>query len=172
MLYRGIQCFAGALAVTFALNASAAEQERQIGNFEVSVEKDRFGDNDKAVAMVTQGGSALAVRCLQNELSFAVGDLGFGEGRYEEGMPAEIKIRVDDGPIISTTGDGLNDKAIEVADKQSAIASMVGAHEIAFRVTARDITSDKVFTLHQSADAIAVVLKACHVATPNQPVTK
>ncbi|MBB3771556.1 hypothetical protein FHS55_002155 [Angulomicrobium tetraedrale] len=143
-------------------NASAEEVTKKFGSWEVSIDTDRFTGQSKVIAMSFQRGDIIAVRCFPKGISIAVGELGAGPGRFDEGMEFDIKFRADTGDIIETVGVAINDKAVELADSASMARQMRNAKEVAFRLSYKGVTGDKVFKLGPNASkALDEVFKAC-----------
>lgn len=143
----------------------AQETKRQIGAWEVSVEKDRFNSGStKVIAILMQGGNAVAVRCFPKGLSVAVGELLFGQGRFDEGMVFSVKFRADDKKIITTDGLGLSDKFIQIDSGPEIVSQMLNAKEYAFRLGYKAVTFDMVFKAGKGArEALGMVIKECPI---------
>lgn len=89
-------------------------------------------------------------------------ETGYGEGRFSEGMPVEVKFRADEKPIIETFGLGLNDSAIQIGGAKKILAQMKGAKEYAFRITYKTTTFDATFTSGKgAAQVLAEIEKSC-----------
>ena len=69
---RAVEIASVLMASSMIAQSAMAQQSRQIGTWLVDVQKDRFADRDKVVAVTTNGGATLAVRCLPNGLTFAI----------------------------------------------------------------------------------------------------
>lgn len=152
-------------AAVLASAQALAAQEKVIGDWMVSVDKDRFsssGDGTKTLALRAARGNGIGVRCFPDGLSIAVMEMQPGAGRFEEGMMFTVKFRADEGKIIETIGLGLNDKTIEIGDGEEIIPLMLNAKEYAFRLTFKAVAIDMVFPAGKGAkQAIGTVLKAC-----------
>lgn len=149
---------------TLALVASAgaAEETRRFGNWEVSYTPGRFGDKGKVIALTVQDGSALAVRCMNGNLSFALMTLGFGPGRFREGLDVKAKFQADAKSPIDVDAAGLNDKTLQIDLPGPIARQLVDAKEYAFRVTYLSTTFDRVFKAGKGGPkAMAEVFKLC-----------
>ena len=149
------------LALTIAVLstvATSAERQMRIGNFLVSIEKDRFGDGSKAIAMVVASSYVLAARCLEGELSIAIGTV---RKRWDAGDTFDLKVSVDLGKPIDMSGSAVNDTTIQIVDSEALVRSLSGAKEAAFRISDTNGSFDMVFPLRQSTKAIDEIQKAC-----------
>src|ERR1700730_7287519 len=93
--------------------ASAEPQVKTIGNWLVSIEKDRFGDGDKVIAATGNGNSILALRYLQHELTFAVRDPTSIRGQTAVAM-FKVSFKGGNHAVIDTVGDVIDESMIEV----------------------------------------------------------
>ncbi|MEW6256913.1 MAG: hypothetical protein AB1592_13240 [Pseudomonadota bacterium] len=155
----------GLILAVLASGPAMAAQEKTIGDWMVTVEKDRFssaGEATKTIALRAYRGDGLAVRCFPNGLSIAIFEGRSGAGRFDEGMIFDVKFRADEGKIVDTMAIGLNDKTVEVGDGENIAPLMLNAKEYAFRLGYKSVTIDKVFPAGKGAkQAIDTVLKAC-----------
>src|SRR4051794_33572919 len=79
-----------------AAQPAMAQQKQRIGNFTVTTEKDRFGQGATAIALTVERGYMLGVRCLQQELSVAIGDASLVlSHKWQAGESFQIKFRAD-----------------------------------------------------------------------------
>ncbi|QFR32748.1 hypothetical protein [Ancylobacter sp. TS-1] len=150
-----------ALVVASSAGSLAQETKKRFGSWEVSIDTDRFEGKSKIIASTVQAGNVLAVRCFPNGVSVVVGELGFGSGRFDEGMEFEIKFRADKNDIIETSGMALNDRIVQIEDSAPMARQMRDAKEAAFRLSYRGVTVDKVFKLKGSGKALAEIFNAC-----------
>ncbi|WP_454919248.1 hypothetical protein [Xanthobacter sediminis] len=161
-LKTSVAACAVAVSVVFAWQGAAAETTKQFGSWQVRTDKDRFSGETKVIAMLSQEGRALAVRCFPKGLSVMLFEAGFGAGRFSEGMPFDVAFRADEKPILETFGLGLSDKAIQIAESEKIIEQMKDAKEYAFRLTYKSITFDMVFDGGKGGrPAISEILKSC-----------
>jgi hypothetical protein len=136
----------GAMA-TAASVAQAAEVKKQFGNWALSVEKDPFGESDRVIALTIDHNSALAVRCLHGHLSILLAEGSFlRQGRFSEGMPLSVKFRADKKQIEESEATALDDTSFQIHDSEDMIKEMVGAKNLAFRISYKDTTYDRQFS--------------------------
>ena len=92
-----------ATLVFLALVGAAHASERLIGNWIVTVTRDRFSENEKIIAVTAQSDGLFAVRCFDGELTLALGAAGV-EGELKPGDLFQIKFRADRNAVIETVG--------------------------------------------------------------------
>ena len=149
------------VALGMPLSAAAQETTKKFGSWEVTIDTDRFNGSSKVIASTIQGGDVLAVRCFPSGVSVVVGELRFGQGRFDEGMEFDVKFRTDKNDIIEGYGAALNDKVVQISNSQEMARQMRYAKEAAFRLIYKGVTVDKVFKMGASGKALAEVFKAC-----------
>jgi len=138
--------------------AQAEKTEKQVGNFSVTAEADAFGDGDKVVAVTVQNGAAIAIRCLEGQLSVAI-----LVGPVSDDDKYSVKYRIDRKDIVEKDAFPLGGTALEISDSGQLIKDLPGAKEIAFRVadTTKDVFQTYTFTLRKIDAVSAEVLNAC-----------
>lgn len=144
--------------------ASAAEaQTRRVGPWEVTTERNRFGDgNNVVIASQVRRGIGLAVRCLADRaFSLAIIEGGLGTGRLSTDMAVSVRTRVDDHPVQSPDASVISDRVIQIDLGFDAAKEMLGGRELAVRLTVGQGSTDHVFSLARSRDALAGVFREC-----------
>jgi hypothetical protein len=135
---------------------------RIIGNWMVSAKQDRFGDGGAFVAMTGDGAVALAVRCLQKDLSIGVIELGDDPKPMEKGDVYELKFRVDTQPIVDAEGIAISERLIQVETEKSLVKSMRDGKETALRLEdGRGVSSTHIFNTKGSRAAFADLSREC-----------
>jgi hypothetical protein len=135
---------------------------RIIGNWMVSAKQDRFGDGGAFVAMTGDGAVALAVRCLQKDLSIGVIELGDDPKPMEKGDVYELKFRVDAQPIVDADGVAISERLIQVETEKSLVKSMRDGKETALRLEdGRGVSSTHIFNTKGSRAAFADLSREC-----------
>ena len=87
-------------------------------------------------------------------------------GRFSEGMPLAVKFRADNKQILESPATALDDTVFQIQDSTGMIKDMVGAKELAFRISYKETIYDRIFKAGAGADkAITAVLSACRSAT-------
>jgi hypothetical protein len=95
-----------------------------VGDWLVSVEKDRFDGPDQVVAIAAgNNNSVTAVRCLKGESSVAL------LGTFEAGEVAKIKFRVDNNPVVDTFGSAISATVLQILTTDEMLRQMLDAHE-------------------------------------------
>ncbi len=133
-----------------------------VGNFSVQIVKDPFGGADRYIASTEQNNAALFIRCLS-------GKVGLAFGVYDEqpkGAQAVVKLRVDDGPVVQTTGDvvatQINQIWVQTGDL-AFVEMLAKANTLAVRIEFGTIGAFYTFKLRSANKVVAGVKKACRV---------
>jgi len=120
------------------------EGKSMVGDWMVSVEKDRFDGADQVVAIGAGNNNRVAaVRCLKGESSLAL------LGEFEAGQVAEIKFRVDNNPVVATLGSAINANVLQILTTDDMLRQMLDAREFAFRISTPRFSYDAVFKLER-----------------------
>lgn len=156
---------AATLMCVAATGSLAAAKRQMIGNWMLTVDEDHFSEGKKVIAMtLSPSGVLFAVRCIQDELSLAVTDPGFGE--MKEGSPFKIKFRADRKAIVETVGAAINDKIIEIVATEEMRDELMTGREYALRLeSASGASYDTAVPAGTAARALAPVLAACPADT-------
>ena len=152
-----------AAAAVLHLAGMAEAQTRRIGPWEVTTERNRFGDgNNVVIASQVHRGVGLAVRCLADRaFSLAIIEVGLGTGRLSTDMAVSARTRVDDHPVQSPDTSVISDRVIQIDLGLDAAKEMLGGRELAVRLTIGHGSTDHVFPLTRSRDALAGVFREC-----------
>ena len=124
------------------------------------IEKDPFGDSDKYIAELVHDGSLLAIRCIQGDLAAVF----TRSGQAEVGTPADVKVRIDDGPVLSLKGQVLLRSAAQNLvefDETALLNDIAKAKQIAIRSVVLDVTETRMFPVREGEKIVAGVRKAC-----------
>jgi hypothetical protein len=108
--------------------------DRMIGNWLISAKQDRFGDGGTFVAATGDGAIALAVRCLQRNLSIGLIEVGGDPKPIAKGAFYKMKFRVDNQPIVEAAGVAISDRLIQVVTEPSLVKSIRDGRETALRL--------------------------------------
>ena len=146
---------------TLAAVAQTPAIKKRFPGWEVEVEKDRFGGPSRVVAVTVKDATGLAVRCLRGELSLAVIEFTFGQGRFNEGLLLDVKFRADGKEIIESKAFALDDKGFQLEKSHSLVRTMLGSKEYALRISYRGTTYDRIFPARGGDKAIVEMLKEC-----------
>lgn len=149
------------LAVAVALSWPAtAQQPKLVGNWLITIEKDRFTGDPTAIAVTTQGGGVLALRCMQGALTFAVRD-GNTAGSLSPGELFVVKFKGGAHDVMSTMADAINDSLIEIVVTPIMRQVLLNSDEFAFRFSGQTQQFDSVFKAGTASRSLAPVLDAC-----------
>ena len=122
----------------------------------------QFGDGGAFVAMTGDGAVALAVRCLQKDLSIGVIELGDDPKPMEKGDVYELKFRVDAQPIVDADGVAISERLIQVETEKSLVKSIRDGKETALRLEdSRGVSSTHIFNTKGSRGAFADLSREC-----------
>lgn len=164
-----------AAAAVVQLIGVAEAQTRRVGPWEVTTERNRFGDgNNVVIASQVHRGVGLAVRCLADRaFSLAIIEVGLGTGRLSTDMAVSAHTRVDGHPVQSPETSVISDRVIQIDLDLDAAKEMLGGRELAVRLTIGQGSTDHVFPLTRSRDALAGVFRECTggtaATTPRTP---
>ncbi len=164
-----------AVAGFVTLAAMPAEaQSRRIGPWEVTTERNRFGDgNNVIIATQARRGMVLAVRCLAGRsFSLAMIEGGFGTGRFTAGMSASAKVRIDNNAILEPPAHVVSDRVIQIDLDIDAARTMLEGREVAVRLAVGAGTADHMFPLTQSRRVLGPIFQECArpaAASPSTP---
>lgn len=153
-----MRTFVLAAALALTLTQTAHAEQRMIGDWILKSEADAFSDKaTNTIAMrMNDGMQLLAVRCLDGELSLALGG-----PKYRDGDIFFLKFRADKGEVIDTEGKAISEAVLQVVTKPEMIKQMMSAHRYALRVMG-DTQMDFIFRAGRGAErAIGEVVKAC-----------
>jgi hypothetical protein len=105
----------------------------------------------------------LGVRCIQQELSVAIGDASLiSSHKWDAGDSFEIKFRADDKPVLERAAQALNERVLQIEDSEVIMDQLAGSKEAAFRVSSgADISFDFAVPVRQADKVVAIVKKAC-----------
>jgi hypothetical protein len=136
--------------------------DRIVGNWMTSAKEDRFGDGGTFAAMTGDGGIALAVRCLQKNLSIGVIEIGSDPKPMEKGDLFLFKFRVDTQPVVETGGVAIGDRLIQLVTEKALVKAIRDGKETAMRIEdKRGATSTHVFDTAGSRRAFADLSREC-----------
>ena len=150
------------LAILIAVMPALGDRARgeTIGNFAVQFDVDRFTSKPEVIAVTSNAYGTLALRCLAGERSVAIGDASL---EMSPGEVLAVKFRADKKPASEISATALNAHLAQVGSVGSAmvLGELLGASEIAFRITSQTETHDLVFELQSTTDAVRAVYDAC-----------
>jgi hypothetical protein len=142
-----------------------AKDERQIvGSWIVSNNEDRFGKGGTFVAAVPDdaAGTALAVRCIEKELTIAVIDSSQDPKPLKRGAAYVVKLRTDKEPIMTTFGKAINDRLIQVDTQADMVRTIRKGRETAVRLENDDgVSRTIVFRTKGNAKALDRIADEC-----------
>lgn len=155
--------FALALVCLGVLPVHADDGVKVIGTWIVSAKDDRFEDGGTFFAMTADGGGeAFAVRCIQKELSIALGKIGDSADKLTAGQKFGIKLRVDKQPIIETSGVAISEKLIQAETKPEMVKTIRTGKETAVRIENEvGVTATYIFKTMKTEKAFARLAKEC-----------
>jgi len=154
-----------ALAFCAAFATPAAAEDKVVGDWLISTEKDRFSTasgSTKTIAARSSGDNLLGVRCFPDGISLMLVDLRGGISQYTQGANAIIKFRADDKSVIEAIGGATSNNAMQLSNGREMLNQMLGAKEYAFRIIYQGVTSDVIFSAGKGAKAaLETISKAC-----------
>jgi hypothetical protein len=139
---------------------------RMIGTWLVNSDRDRFSGEPTVIAMTMQNGSALALRCLKDGLSFAIhSDVISGK----PGDLFQVKFKGGTHAPDDTIAEAFADSIIQVLVTPAMRPALVTSDEFAFRIIdGTGAWHDLVFDADMAPKAFADVLKACPSKTDSE----
>ena len=146
-----------------ATAGAQAQSQKQVGNWFISTDKDRFSGDPVIIAMTPQNGAVLAVRCMQRTLSFAVKEFTFP---IEHGTLFKIAFKGGQHKIAITAGDAVTESLIEVVVTEEIRNALLTSDEYAFRFATDGGQFDLVFKDGTAARALPALLQACPANNP------
>lgn len=127
-----------------------------------SAKEDRFGDGGTFAAITADGSLALAVRCLQKNLSIGIGEIGLDPKPIQKGDYFAFKFRIDTQPVVEAAGIAISDRLIQVVTERSLVKAIRDGKETAVRVESTGgITSTHIFNTSGSKRAFADLSREC-----------
>ncbi len=119
-------------SLALAIVAPAQAAPKQVGTWFVEVEKDRFSDSDRVVAITGNNtGSILALRCMANGLTFAVMDKAQS---LQSGWRFLVSFKGGKHAVRTTLGSALDEHMVEIAVTDDMRADRLTSDEFAFRL--------------------------------------
>jgi hypothetical protein len=91
-------------------------------------------------------------------LSFAVIDQTVN---LTAGTPFVISFKGGNHDVVTTFGDAVNDKMVEVLVTDDMRSQLLTSDEFAFRLTSKTLTFDAIFSAGTAKAALPPVIKAC-----------
>ncbi len=149
-----------ALAVAMAIPAVAAPKTKVIGNWVLMIDDNPFGEGKKTMASRSHGSTIFAVRCIGDELSFAVRWAG-GDQKFTAGDEFLVKYRADSGPILDAVAHAVDQQMLLLAATQLMVKQLHDAKQVALRFVSAAVAFDEVFDVSGASWALADVVKAC-----------
>lgn len=144
-----------------------AKDERQIvGSWIVSNNEDRFGKGGTFVAAVLDqnGGTALAVRCIEKDLSIAVIDSSQDPKPLKVGTAYVVKMRTDKEPIMTTAGKAIGDRLIQFDTQADMVRTIRKGRETAIRLeNDNGVSRTLIFPTKGNMKALARVADECNL---------
>lgn len=136
---------------------------RFIGNWMTSAKFDRFGDGGSFVAAtIDNDGIGFFVRCLQKDLSFAIGIASADPKPLEKGDIYLIKLRMDGRPVIETKGIAISDRLIQLVTEKQWVRAARDAKETALRLEdSKGVYSTHIFKMTGAPRAFADLSREC-----------
>lgn len=141
------------------LAPAAAQTVRHVGGWTVSESRDRFGDETRHVALTKGAVGTLAVRCIGKRFSIVLGDADREPMR--PGDAFEIRLRVDAGEIVTTRGEAIDSRLVQIDAAPTLVAELRKGREIAVRVRSERASYDRLFRLRDAGRALAGIAAAC-----------
>ncbi|MCG6203668.1 hypothetical protein LPW26_03380 [Rhodopseudomonas sp. HC1] len=153
----------GVVAASLATGSARADyDERVIGDWAASAKEDRFGDGGTYVAVTAEDTMALAVRCLQKQLSIAVIYLGDNPNEASPGGVFKFKLRVDKQPVVETLGTAMSGRAIQLKTTSAMVSAMRDGKELGLRIESnRGVVTTKIFPIRGARKAFADLSNEC-----------
>jgi hypothetical protein len=137
---------------------------RIIGKWMTSAKLDRFGDGGTFIAAAFDQGIAVAVRCIQKELSIAVLDIGFDQKPLRKDDAFKLKFRVDNQPAVESYGMAIGDRTIQVATEKDLVKAIRDGRETAVRIeNASGVTVTHIFATSGAPRAFADLSRECPI---------
>ncbi len=138
----------------------AQVQTKVIGSWQILVDQDPFRAGPRVIAVTGSGPVRLAVRCNAGKLTIDLGDVST-RGPFLTGEEVAIKFRTDQRPIIDAVGSALDDRRLRIEGVTEMVRQMLGATEIAFRITKPRSWQDLIYQPLKSDRALVPVITAC-----------
>ena len=156
---RELSLFVTGLACLLIAAPAAAQQKPQmIGDWMLNIEADRFSDSAANVIAMTANptGEFIAVRCLQKQISIALGGI-----RYKTGDRFLIKFRADKNEVFDSDAFAISEFVLQIDTNPEMVREMLAAKEYAVRVIGV-ASYDYIFRAGRGASrALGEVIKAC-----------
>ena len=152
-----------------ALPMVANADDTTIGSWQFSSEQSAFKEGaSTTIAFTRDGGTAVALRCLQGDLSIAISDGGgiLRTGPYTPGETAQIKFRVGVGEIVERSATAINDSALQIDDVADLIRQIGLSTNFAFQLTRHGIQSEHSFHTRGNGKVADKILKSCADGPP------
>jgi hypothetical protein len=155
-----------AAALTCALNRSvqAEDSGRLIGSWYVTATEDRFGKGGTFAALTGDAGVGLAVRCIEGDLTIGVLDMSPDPKPLPIGGKFVIKLRIDKEPIMTTVGQAISDRLIQVSTQADMVRTIRKGRETALRLESADgVSLTRIFKTRETSKAFDRIAKECNL---------
>jgi hypothetical protein len=149
-----------ATAISLGASRVNAQQPKQIGNWLVNIEKDRFTEDTNVIAIAAEHGSILAVRCLQHKLTIAIRDPLLISG-HSAGDLFAVSFKGGNHAVAKTMADAVDPSMIEIMVTNEIRQDLLTSNEYAFRFMSALNSFDMIFQAGDARRALQPVLNAC-----------
>jgi hypothetical protein len=123
-----------ALLIVAVQDARAEYGVRVLGNWTTSSSAGGFGDGDNFLAATSVLDTALAVRCLQRQLTVVVMRVGGDPSPFIVGKWYSFKFRVDQRSVVEAEGKVIHPRVIDVHIDLDFIRAIRDSNETAMRM--------------------------------------
>ncbi len=147
-------------AMIFAVCLGSPAKAETVGNFIVKTEKDPMDDSERYIAITVHKNDAMAVRCLEGELSLSF----IVKTRARVGDDVDIKFRLDSGPVTEAEGSVISVNGGLVGFETGTvdfITKMGAARQLAIRWAISGVGTTASFDLRGISAVVAGARKAC-----------
>jgi hypothetical protein len=157
-----LRLFVLAVAIASAGVSASVAKDQLVGRWLVSEKEDRFDKGGTFTAATPDGATkAFIVRCIENELSLAILDMGDDPHPFAAGDKFRVNLRVDKLPIIETDGTAISTRLIQLDTTKYMVQVVRDGREIATRVRDKTSSLTNVFKLDGAKKALARIVKEC-----------
>lgn len=163
-----------AFAACLPLAAGAEGTQTRIGPWEIDVQESAFDETKTAVAANVENGTFFAIRCLGGRVTAAWGYLPvFNDGvPFAAGEDVEIKVRVDDKPIMAPMTQVVSGIAVEldfIFAMEPLLESMEDGKKIAVRAIRGASFTDVTYSLRGAKKVVPIIRDACKTGSRPEP---
>lgn len=153
------------IAFVASVPVHAASKDSVVAGWHVSVEKDPFGTDDRVIAAKETGADAIAFRCFSKRPQVAIVNANvFRKGEFVPGKRYDVKLRVDEKPIVTGLGVGVSANLLQIETLATEVYSQAAAgKELAIRVEDGTAYANFRLPLSGARKGLVEFYKACSI---------